>query len=94
MTDLRNLHEILRATESDAGCGASAEVADAYVKLKLAGEDPAHVYLARSSTSRAAAVVGAITTGCVRRHTGSLMSGPSGSSWKHSVGCRSWWSGV
>lgn len=44
MTDLRDLDELLRATDGDAGCAVGAEILDAYVELELAGEDPAHVY--------------------------------------------------
>jgi hypothetical protein len=44
MTDLRDLDELLRATDGDAGCTASAEILDAYVESELAGEDPARVY--------------------------------------------------
>ena len=44
MTDLRNLDELLRAEDGDAGCTAGAEILDAYVELELSGEDPARVY--------------------------------------------------
>jgi hypothetical protein len=44
ITDLRDMDELLLATEGDAGCTASAEILDAYVELELAGEDPARVY--------------------------------------------------
>jgi predicted anti-sigma-YlaC factor YlaD len=44
MTDVRNLDQLLRATDGDAGCAAGAEILDAYVELELAGEDPARVY--------------------------------------------------
>ena len=44
MTDLRDLDELLRAVDGDAGCAAAAEILDAYVELELAGEDPARVY--------------------------------------------------
>ena len=44
MTDLRNLDELLRAADGDAGCAAGAEILDAYVALELAGEDPARAY--------------------------------------------------
>ena len=44
MTDPRDLDELLRASDGDAGCTASAEMLDAYVELELAGEDPARVY--------------------------------------------------
>jgi hypothetical protein len=44
MTDLRDLDELLRAHDGDAGCSASAEILDAYVELELAGEDPAGAY--------------------------------------------------
>jgi hypothetical protein len=44
MTDLRDLDELLRATDGDTGCSASAEILDAYVELELAGDDPARVY--------------------------------------------------
>jgi hypothetical protein len=44
MTDLRDLDELLRATDGDTGCTAGAEILDAYVELELAGEDPARAY--------------------------------------------------
>ena len=44
MTDLRDLDELLRAANGDAGCAAGAEILDVYVELELAGEDPARVY--------------------------------------------------
>jgi len=44
MTDLRDLDQLLRAVDGDAGCTAVAEILDAYVELELAGEDPARVY--------------------------------------------------
>ncbi len=44
MTDRRDLDELLRAEDGDAGCAASADILDAYVELELAGEDPARVY--------------------------------------------------
>ena len=44
MTGLRDLDEVLRATDGDAGCIAGAEILDAYVELELAGEDPAAVF--------------------------------------------------
>lgn len=44
MTDRRDLDELLRAQEGDAGCTAGEEILDAYVELELAGEDPARVF--------------------------------------------------
>lgn len=44
MTDLRDLDELLRAEDGDAGCAAAAEILDAYVELELAARDPARVY--------------------------------------------------
>ena len=44
MTDPRDLDELLRAQEGDAGCAAGEDILDAYVELELAGEDPARVY--------------------------------------------------
>jgi predicted anti-sigma-YlaC factor YlaD len=44
MTDLRDLDELLRTEDGDAGCAAAAEILAAYVELELAGEDPARVY--------------------------------------------------
>lgn len=44
MTDRRDLDELLRAEDGDAGCTAGADTLDAYVELELAGEDPARVY--------------------------------------------------
>ena len=40
----RDLHELLRVTEGDAGCTAGEAILDAYVELELDGEDPARVY--------------------------------------------------
>jgi hypothetical protein len=40
----RQLDELLRAQEGDAGCTAGEEILDAYVELELAGEDPASVF--------------------------------------------------
>jgi predicted anti-sigma-YlaC factor YlaD len=42
--DPRDLDELLRTTDGDAGCSAGAEILDAYVELELAGEDPGRVY--------------------------------------------------
>jgi hypothetical protein len=44
MTGLRDVDELLRAADGDAGCTAGAEILDAYVELELAGKDPAHAY--------------------------------------------------
>jgi hypothetical protein len=44
MTDHRQLDELLRAQEEDAGCTPGEDILDAYVELELAGEDPARVY--------------------------------------------------
>jgi predicted anti-sigma-YlaC factor YlaD len=44
LTDLRDLDELLRAADGDAGCTAGAEILDAYVELELAGEEAARVY--------------------------------------------------
>ncbi|MGZ4179690.1 MAG: hypothetical protein ACXVUL_03255 [Solirubrobacteraceae bacterium] len=44
MTDQRQLEELLRADEGDAGCAAGEDILDAYVDLELAGVDPAKVY--------------------------------------------------
>jgi hypothetical protein len=44
MTGLRDLDEVLRATDGDAGCIAGAEILDAYVELELAGQDPGRTY--------------------------------------------------
>ena len=44
MTDPRDLDELLRAQDGDAGCAAGEDILDAYVELELAGEDPARVY--------------------------------------------------
>jgi hypothetical protein len=44
MTNLRDLDELLRTADGDAGCNASAEILDRYVELELAGEDPARAY--------------------------------------------------
>jgi predicted anti-sigma-YlaC factor YlaD len=44
MSDRRDLDELLRADDGDAGCTAGEEILDAYVELELAGTDPARVY--------------------------------------------------
>jgi hypothetical protein len=45
MTDRRRqLDELLRAKEGDAGCNAGQEILDKYVDLELAGKDPARVF--------------------------------------------------
>jgi predicted anti-sigma-YlaC factor YlaD len=44
MTDLRQLDELLRAVDGDAGCTAGEDILDVYVELELAGKDPALVY--------------------------------------------------
>ena len=44
MTDLRDLDELLRGKEGDAGCTAGEDILDVYVELELAGQDPALVY--------------------------------------------------
>ncbi len=44
MADHRDLDELLRAEDGDAGCTAGEEILDRYVELELAGEDPARVY--------------------------------------------------
>ena len=44
MTDLRDLDELLRAKNGDAGCTAGAEILSAYVELELVGADPAETY--------------------------------------------------
>lgn len=45
MTDPhRNLDELLRAMDGDAGCTAGEEILDAYVDLELAGDDAAATY--------------------------------------------------
>jgi predicted anti-sigma-YlaC factor YlaD len=44
VTDLRNLDELLRAVNGDAGCTAGAEILHLYVELELAGKDPTRVY--------------------------------------------------
>jgi len=41
---LRDLDELLRATEGDAGCAAGEAILDAYVELEIAGEDPGLTY--------------------------------------------------
>jgi hypothetical protein len=45
MTDSgRQLDELLRAEEGDAGCTAGQEIFDEYVDLELAGKDPAREF--------------------------------------------------
>ena len=44
MIDHRELDDLLRAEDGDAGCAAGEDVMDAYVELELAGADPALVY--------------------------------------------------
>lgn len=40
----RQLDELLRATEGDAGCTAGLEILDAYVDREVAGKDPAREF--------------------------------------------------
>jgi predicted anti-sigma-YlaC factor YlaD len=40
----RELDDVLRSLDGDAGCTAGEDILDAYVELELAGEDPAQVY--------------------------------------------------
>ncbi len=40
----RHLHDLLRATDGDAGCTAGEAILDAYVELELAGQDPATAF--------------------------------------------------
>jgi hypothetical protein len=44
MTDQRDVDDLLRTQDRDAGCTAGAEILDAYVELEFGGEDPARVY--------------------------------------------------
>jgi len=44
MTEHRDLDELLRVIEGDAGCAAGEAILDVYVELELAGEDPARVF--------------------------------------------------
>jgi hypothetical protein len=44
LTDLRDLDELLRTKDGDAGCTAGEEILDAYVELELAGQDPARLF--------------------------------------------------
>ena len=44
MTGHRELDELLRVKEGDAGCTAGEAILDAYVELELAGEDPARLF--------------------------------------------------
>jgi predicted anti-sigma-YlaC factor YlaD len=44
MTRHRDLDELLRATDGDAGCTAGEDILDAYVELELAGQDASRVY--------------------------------------------------
>jgi hypothetical protein len=44
MTEHRDLDELLRVKEGDAGCTAGEEILDAYVELELRGEDPARAF--------------------------------------------------
>ena len=44
MTDPRQLDELLRAEDGDAGCAAGEKILEAYVELEIAGKDAARVY--------------------------------------------------
>jgi hypothetical protein len=44
MAAQRQLDDLLRAADGDAGCTAGEQILDAYVELELAGKDPAKVY--------------------------------------------------
>jgi predicted anti-sigma-YlaC factor YlaD len=40
----RDLDELLRARDGDAGCTASKDILEAYVELEIAGGEPERVY--------------------------------------------------
>ena len=65
MTGLRDLDELSRATDGDAGCSAGAEILDVYVELELAGEDPARAYPGTAIHLRSC-------SGCRAEHDGLL----------------------
>lgn len=65
MTGLRDLDELLRATDGDAGCNASAQILDAYIELELAGGDPTRAYPGTAIHLRSCA-------GCRADHDGLL----------------------
>jgi predicted anti-sigma-YlaC factor YlaD len=44
MTNLRELDQLLRAADSDAGCEPARQILHAYVDLELTGQDPALTY--------------------------------------------------
>jgi hypothetical protein len=44
MSRHRDLDELLRAQDGDAGCARGEGVLDVYVELELAGEDPARAF--------------------------------------------------
>lgn len=44
MTDQRQLADLLRSQDGDAGCTAGEDILDAYVDIELSGEDPAAVF--------------------------------------------------
>jgi hypothetical protein len=52
MTDLRELDELLRAEEGDAGCDSDAPIMDQYVEIELRGGPPG----ASATSSRSSAV--------------------------------------
>jgi len=41
---LRDLDDLLRAADGDAGCTAGEDILDAYVDIELTGEDPAAAF--------------------------------------------------
>jgi predicted anti-sigma-YlaC factor YlaD len=65
MAELRDLDELLRATDGDAGCTAGAEILERYVELELAEEGPARVYPGTSLHLQAC-------SGCRAEHDGLL----------------------
>jgi hypothetical protein len=40
MTELRDLDDLLRAEQGDAGCDAGVPIMDQYIEIELRGEDP------------------------------------------------------
>ena len=76
MTDQRQLEELLRADEGDAGCAAGEDILDAYVELELAGVDPARRIPAPPSTCEAVPAAGPITRVCSKQPAASPTSTP------------------
>ena len=67
MTDLRELDELLRAEEGDAGCDAGVPIMDQYVEIELRGGDPSERFPGTTIHLR-------VCPGCRADHDGVLVA--------------------